>query len=435
MATFKAIVSSYVKDDGTRNVLIYVYHKGKKRYPATNYFLSKDDLTRSLNIKNQMYIDALDDILKKCRTRCNNNASRLGDMDVDQVVELVSDIIEGKEEPNRKFQLNFIQYGRDYVNSLMKKGRAGNARMYETALNSLEKYVDRDNLDINEITTLFVNKWIEWIVERPSKRKKGGRAESLYPATIRSLHNIAKDEFNDEDSGIIRIPLSPFKKAKIPDMPSKTETALELKDLKKIINLPDEVSVYPGTNKFNFARDMYLLSFMLIGMNLVDLYHCADYSKGRITYYRTKVKNRRKDRGVFSVKVEPEVIPLIEKYKDPTGERVFCFHKMYTSVETFTMAVNGRYRKGAKKKIFPSGLKKVGEAIGIKNLTHYSARHTWGTITRNDVGIDKYTVHEALNHVTEEMKVTDIYIKREWTQIDKANRATLDYVFGKGSTS
>jgi integrase len=406
-----------------------VYHKGKKRYPATNYFLSKDDLTKSMKIKNQMYIDAIDEMLKKCRSRCNNNATRIGDMDVDRIVELVVDIIEGREETSRVFKLDIIEYGRKYIKSLEEQNISGNSKVYKVALNNLAKFAGRESLDINEITTRFVNDWIKWIRERPSKRVKGGRAESLYPETIRSLHNLAKDEYNNEDIGDIKIPLSPFKKARIPEVPGKIDIDLPVEDLMAIHNLPYIESVYPGNNKFNFAKDIFMLSFMLIGMNIADLYSCTIYTKERITYYRTKVKNRRGDMGLFSVKVEPEVLNLMRKYRDPSGERVFCFYKMYASVDTFTAAVNGLSKKKKNGKIIHTGLKKVGEEIGVKGLKFYSARHTWATIARNNVGIDKYTVHEALNHVDEEMKATDIYLKRDWSQIDKANRATLDFVF------
>lgn len=434
MATFKAIVSAYKKDDGTRNVLIYVYHRGKKRYPATNIFASKDDLTKSGKLKNQMYIDALDLILRKCRSRCNDNASRIGNMDIDKIVDMVLDVIEGREQKSKIFHLNFIEYGRAYIKNLEEQNISGNYKVYKIALNNLEKYTGRE-IDINEITTHFVNNWIKWIRERPSSRKKGGRAESLYPETIRSLHNIAKDEYNDEDTGDIKIPLSPFKKARIPEVPGKTDIDLSVDQLRAIINLPyDQTKVYQGNNKFNFSKDIFILSFYLIGMNIADLYNCTNYSNGRITYYRTKVKNRREDMGLFSVKVEPEILPLIEKYRDPSHQRVFNFYKMYSSVDTFTAAVNGLRRENGKLKVVYTGLKKVGETIGVKSLKFYSARHTWATIARNDVGIDKYTVHEALNHIDEDMKATDIYLKRDFTQIDKANRATIDYVLKHPAT-
>lgn len=48
----------------------------------------------------------------------------------------------------------------------------------------------------------------------------------------------------------------------------------------------------------------------------------------------------------------------------------------------------------------------------------------------NKVGIDKYTVHAALNHIDESMKVTDIYIERDFVNENIANAKVVKYVFG-----
>lgn len=61
-------------------------------------------------------------------------------------------------------------------------------------------------------------------------------------------------------------------------------------------------------------------------------------------------------------------------------------------------------------------------------MEFYAARHSWATIANNDAGVDKYTVHTALNHVDEDMRVTDIYIRKSWNKIDAANRAVLDFL-------
>ena len=60
------------------------------------------------------------------------------------------------------------------------------------------------------------------------------------------------------------------------------------------------------------------------------------------------------------------------------------------------------------------GLKEIDKLLKVDNLEFYAARHSWATIALNKVGIDKYTVHSALNHVDEAMKVTDIYIERDF---------------------
>lgn len=183
--------------------------------------------------------------------------------------------------------------------------------------------------------------------------------------------------------------------------------------IKAIAELDYTTILQPGTNRFNFARDIFLISFCLVGMNGVDLFNCTDYKNGRITYQRTKTKERRIDNAEISIKVEPEIQPLIEKYRDPSGERVFRFYKMYSNMDTLSAAIN-------------KGLKKIGALIGVDDLEFYAARHSWATIAANDAGVDKYTVHTALNHVDDSMRVTDIYIKKSWDPIDQANRKVLD---------
>lgn len=71
--------------------------------------------------------------------------------------------------------------------------------------------------------------------------------------------------------------------------------------------------------------------------------------------------------------------------------------------------------------------------MGIDDLEYYAARHSWETIALNKVGIDKYTVHAALNHVDESMRVTDIYIERDFVNENKANDKVVKYVFGKSA--
>lgn len=58
----------------------------------------------------------------------------------------------------------------------------------------------------------------------------------------------------------------------------------------------------------------------------------------------------------------------------------------------------------------------------------YISRHSWATIARNDLRINKYVVHEALNHVDDAMKVTDMYLEKDYSQNDDANRRVITYV-------
>lgn len=402
MATFKAEVYAHQKKkDGTYNIKIRVTHNGEKRYLATPYYIYKEDITqRTFKIKNQHYIDLTDELIKEYRLKCDVWGERLKKVNVDKIVEIIT-----SEDAERKFDLDIVAYGRKVIDKLIQENHEGNAKTYHVAINNLVKFVGRESISIHEINSKFVSKWIKWI--------KGERAQSLYPSNLRAIHNMAKEEFNDEDSGIIRIPLSPFKN--LPKVPPSRKRALEINQVKKIASLEYTYIQQPGNNRFNLAKDVFILSFALVGMNAADLYECDLYEDGRITYNRKKTRDRRNDKAEISIKVEPEIQKLVEKYRDPKGERVFCFYHSYSSVDAFSAALN-------------KGLKKIGALIGEDDLEFYAARHSWATIARNDADVDKYTVHSGLNHVSEDMKVTDMYLKKSWAPIDRANRKVLDLV-------
>ena len=408
MATFKAEVYAHQKKaDGTYNIKIRVTQNQRKKYLATPWYVTKDDLTRSLKLKNQKYIDLTDDLIRSYRAKCDLLGTSIKGMSVEEVVAYI-------EKPaEESWDLDIVEYTRQHISRLEETGHEGNAQTYKIAINNLVKFVGREKVSIKEITVRFLKRWAEWIPTQGRVTKDF--ATHNYLSRIRAMHNRAKKEFNDEDAGIIRIPNSPFAHIDMPKQPVPEKRALTLDQMKRLVKLPYKYSPYPNTNRYNFALDMFILSFDLVGMNAVDLYNCTDCKDGRITYERTKTKNRRADRARISIKIQPEIQGLVDKYRDPTGNRVFKFYRMYSSMSTLHHALS-------------FGLTKVAEKIGLDDLDFYAARHTWATIAQNDCGIDKWTVHTALNHVDDSTRITDTYIKKSWDPIDKANRKVLNLV-------
>jgi len=413
MATFKAtVLSHHKKEDGTWNIKIRVTHNRLSRYISTPYYVDKSDMTRTLKLKNQKYIDATDDMIRKYRSVCDRLGERISLMSVDEVLDAIT-----SESADGKFDLDIVAYARSYIKQLESSDHIGTANAYRVSINSLVRFVGRESVSIHEITVKFLNDWIRWIVDNQiGNNSKGGvRSPNLYIAQLRAIHNRAKKEYNDEDAGIIRIPNSPFRYVDLPKQQLTRKRAISTDSLRKLANVPYTKIKQLGTNRFNLAKDVFLLSFALLGMNAVDLYSCTKYKDGRLTYNRTKTKNRRADHAEISIKIEPEYQALFDKYRDDSGERVFLFYRKFPTVNAFSAALN-------------QGLKRIGKIIGEEDLEFYAARHTWATIALNDVGIDKYTVHTALNHVDGQMRITDTYIKKSWKPIDEANRKVLDYV-------
>ena len=70
----------------------------------------------------------------------------------------------------------------------------------------------------------------------------------------------------------------------------------------------------------------------------------------------------------------------------------------------------------------------IGTILGVGDLEYCAARHLWATIALNKVGIHKYIVHAALNHIDDSMKVTDIYIERDFVN-EMCIRDRMYFVF------
>jgi integrase len=221
--------------------------------------------------------------------------------------------------------------------------------------------------------------------------------------------------YNDEENGIIKIHHYPFKKYNLPKLPVIKKRNLPADEILKIVKAEDKLFASP---RDILAKDVFILSFCLVGMNCIDLFNLEsyEYKNGRFTYYRAKTKNRRSDLALISIKVEPEVVPFIQKYKDPTGKKVFDFHARYVNSHGFVSMID-------------EALKNVAKALDITiPLSTYYARHSWATIARNKCKISKSDIDECLNHIIPENKMADIYLEKDWSFIDESNRKVLDYV-------
>lgn len=173
---------------------------------------------------------------------------------------------------------------------------------------------------------------------------------------------------------------------------------------------------------------MLALSFYLLAMNTADLFGAdVELEDDRIIYHRQKTANRRKDEALMSVKIEPEALSLIEKYRDPDKRRLFSFYKMYANFRDFNHNVN-------------AGCKQLAAHLGIDvPLSTYYMRHTWATLASEECGISETDIALALNHVGvasgfesgKSLKTTRGYIHRRFTRNDTNNRIVLDYVKSK----
>ena len=422
MLTIKAeIKRSELKVDGTYNVKIRFTLDRKVKRLSTNLFVTQQDLTKSLKFKEDTSIKReIDRLVLYYREQCLKLQLDQNHYSLDEIIEFLN----GEQEKQQT--IDFIKFSREWIASTTIKG----APNYTTAINALVRFVGKEELDINLITLDFLEQFKAFLIgERDARTKKlmqqgkrvtSNRTLSLYLVSIKKLFSEAKRKFNKKDKNLILIPNSPFEDFKIPKQEATRKRAIPADIIKKVWKLPykDMKKGYKSTCRYNLAKDCFILSFCLMGINSADLYNATEMKGNTIVYNRTKTKARRLDGAKMMVDIPKIVQPLIDKYKDSTGKRLFNFYQFYGDEKTFNKAIN-------------SGLKEIGSILEVDDLEYYAARHSWATIALNKVGIDKYIVHAALNHIDDSMKVTDIYIERDFVNENKANAKVVKYVFGK----
>lgn len=311
------------------------------------------------------------------------------------------------EMPQTKFgerEIDFVKFAFDWCEkNKSMKGR----KNYLCAVNSLCRFMGKSKIPISDITARSMR-----LYEESLKGYK--RAYTLYTRAIVKLFNEAVAYYNDEDSGlfIIRHNLSKYK---APRQKVTKKRGLPIEVVRAIFSLPYDNFVCRGNpSRHDLAKDCFMLSFCLLGMNSADLFNARFFDGRVIIYQRTKTKDRRFDCAEMQVRVPSIVAPLIAKYKGVN--HVFNFAERYSSMETFNRAIN-------------VGLKEVGREIGIEGLQFYAARHSMASIAVNRVGIDKYTVNDMLNHIDQGMRVTDIYIEKDFTRVNLANEKLMRFMF------
>ena len=273
---------------------------------------------------------------------------------------------------------------------------------YERTLKHIETFINNGQSNcLEEVNKAWLTAFDNYLAEsNPSPN-----ARALHLRNLRAVFNYAIDEELTTNY--------PFRRFKIKTVKTAKRN-LSVVELRQIFNyaVEDWQVVY---------RDMFKLSFMLMGINFVDMLNLqkSNMHRGRIEF------NRHKTARLYSMKVEPEALELIRKY---------------AGTDFLLSIMDGRqdylqYIRQTNHALKCIGMKSVkgrapqGEAL-FPDITTYWARHTWATIARS-IGISIDDIALSLGH-GDGHNLTHIYIEDDLRKVDEANRKVLDWVlYGK----
>lgn len=283
------------------------------------------------------------------------------------------------------------------------KSKSGTRRLYGATLAKLTEWLGGDELE----GVLLDDIDLRWLVAFERYMLEGGlmvNTISIHMRNLRAVINYAIDEELTEKYA--------FRRYKVKCEPTR-KRSLSVEQLRALLGaeVTEEQAMY---------RDMFLLIFMLIGINMVDLAGVKALEGDRLVYTRAKT-----GRG-YSIKVEPEALEIIGRYRG-VGHLLDVFDR-YNNYKDFSARLNRSLQTIGVTVIGKRG--KRTYAPFFPDLTVYWARHSWATIAYS-IGISKDVISQALGH-SSGLQVTEIYIDRDTRLVDEANRKVIDWVlYGK----
>ena len=400
MATLKACVRRPRKD-GFWQVYIRVTHQRNVGFIKTDKMVNASGLTKTNEIKDAFVLRYCADLIIKYNELLNK--TDINSLNVNQVIGYLT---------TEDDDVSFSDYARQHIGRLINNGQDRTARNYELALGHLERYFGTTQVMFSQLTSTAVTLWIKSL-------ESTHRAKEMYPVCMRQVFRAAVKEMNDYDNDIIRIKTNPWIKVQIPQSDRTTKRAISAEDCRRFFAapLPPSKMAEPLPE---LGHDIAKLVLCLAGMNTIDLYELKkeDYKRGRFCYKRAKTRHSRKDEAYFEMRIEPVILPIIDKYKaDDDSPYFFNFHSRYTSADSFCANVN-------------NGIKQICKSLGLPKEKWYSVytfRHTWATIAQNDCGANIAEVGFAMNH-SHGHTVTRGYIKLDFTPAWELNAKVIDFV-------
>lgn len=301
---------------------------------------------------------------------------------------------------DKQASMDIFQIFREYIDKLDSEKTKSS---YNYSLKHLREFVDNDYMPVETLTSRLLEDFENYLKR---EKKQSVNTIGIYMRNIRSVCNYAIN--ND----IMDYKQYPFRKYKIKSQKTRHRT-IDASDLRKLIE-------YDGTMSENKARDLFVLSFYLTGMNFKDML----YSK-KNDVYNGRINNlRHKTQKPISVKIQPEAREILDKYEGKKYLLNIIEYKEAIAKSNKTTRTTPLHEDVISQT--NRNLKKICNKLGINiKLSTYYARHTWATIARK-IGVDYDIIQQALTHSSNQ--VTSIYIEYDNEAIDSANRKVIDYL-------
>ena len=397
MASIKVKFRPSTINDHEGTIYYQIIHERKARQLLTDYhiFITEWNETRSSVVANQK--SERKSFILSIRERIRWDVERMTkiirQLDNKGLIYTADDVIDEFNRYANEYGLfNFME---SIIIKLKQNGKTRTSETYTIALNSFKKFRQGEDIMLDCLTSEVMEAYEAW----HQQRGVAPNTISFYTRILRAAYNRAVEDEIIENR-------NPFRHV-YTGVDKTVKRALPLPIIKKIKAL--DLSLIPS---LDFARDMFIMSFMLRGMSFIDMAFLkkTDLKNGYVTY------RRRKTGQQLTIEWTKEMQMLLDKYPENESDYLLPIIKNNGTNERYTYR-NVGYN-------INHNLKTVAKKVGISiSLTLYVARHSWASAAKAK-GIPLSVISEGMGHDSE--ATTQIYLASlDTSVVDKANSLIL----------
>ena len=310
MATIKLAVLKHTKSkDGSYKIRISIGHRSETHYIVTPYFvnaLSEFDNGIVVRVPNAHEINI------KLRNLLNDYEERLERIDSpeDYTCKELRDLLKSMRTHSSK--ITFKQVSEQYQKELIEDGRGSYAGMLQNSLRLFFEFTGGD-VFLSEISTITISEFERWL-------KRKGVSQTYISMTLSMTRTIVNRAIRMQ---LVTYSVHPFTYWKRPADPER-ELDISVEDVRAIRD------AQPRLKKQRIARDIFMLSYYLGGINLIDLLEIDFRGVSVLEYPRHKSRNMKLSDKRISFTLQPEAKELISKWMNRnTGRLDFGYKFSY----------------------------------------------------------------------------------------------------------
>ena len=383
--------------DNEGKVYYQVIHEGEVRRLNTKYSLFSyewDKENSSVIVLNGCRYNYLLSIKESIYWDIRHLQSIINIWDAKRVEYTVDNIISSfYNQVNEQSLFNFMQI---IINQLQQMGKQRTSETYRCTLKSFMQFRENKDVLLEDIDSDLMLMYEAYLRGRGLTKN----STSFYMRILRAVYNRAVEK----DLTANR---NPFKHV-YTGIDKTIKRAVPLKVIKRIKEM--DFSMNPT---FDFARDMFLMSFYTRGMSFVDMAYLRkkDLQNGVLSY------RRRKTGQQLFVKWEKCMQGIVDKYDTSQSNYLLPIIKPFSNIDERKQYIYAAHN-------INRCLKIVGKELGLSvSLTLYVARHAWASIAKGK-NVPLSVISEGMGHDSE--ATTRIYLASLDTMaIDKANSMIL----------